>query len=68
MADDLYECPEHRVAFRLSEEPCWPCWVRAMYAGAASGHYVPIPNDRLAWAALEGARRTWRPVNTDDGR
>ena len=62
-ADDLYECPEHRMAFHLKQEPCWRCFVRAMYGGAAAaGDTEPLPIDRKTWAALEASRATWRPV------
>jgi len=60
--DDLYECQEHKTAFHLRAEPCWPCYLRAMYGGSPSGTLHPLPSEHVFWTGLEKSRRTWRPV------
>jgi hypothetical protein len=59
---NLYECPEHKTAFHLAAEPCWPCYLRAMYGGSPAGTVHPLPSEHVFWTGLEKARRTWRPV------
>jgi hypothetical protein len=58
----LHECPEHKTAFHLAAEPCWPCYLRAMYGGSPNGTVHPLPGEHVFWTGLEKARRTWRPV------
>jgi hypothetical protein len=62
---DLYECPEHKTAFHLPAEPCWPCYLRAMYGGSPTGTVHPLPSEHVFWTGLEKSRRTWRPVGQE---
>jgi len=62
---DLHECPEHGTAFHLPTEPCWPCYIRAMYGGSQAGVVHPLPQEHAFWVGLEQARGTWRPVKEE---